>query len=62
MGRTGKKELTETIEQKIGKAQIKVVKTKTAYEAAVSSLQTLLDKRDARRKDELWKAVLSSIF
>ena len=58
MGRTRKNEFSDTIEQQIEKAQIKVVKSKAAYESSVSSLQVLLDKRDAVRKDELWKAIL----
>ena len=60
MGRTRKNEFSDTIEQQIEKAQIKVVKSKAAYESSVSSLQVLLDKRDAVRKDELWKEILKS--
>ena len=60
MGRTRKNEFSDTIEQHIEKAQIKVVKSKAAYESSVSSLQVLLDKRDAVRKDELWKEILKS--
>ena len=44
MGRTRKNEFSDTIEQQIEKAQIKVVKSKVAYESSVSSLQVLLDK------------------
>ena len=51
MGRTRKNEFADTVEQKIDKAQIKVVKSKVAYESAVSNLQALLDKRDVIRKD-----------
>ena len=43
----------ESLDQKIEKAQTKVNRTKTAYEKAVDELQILLDKRDARRKDEI---------
>jgi len=43
------------MEEQIQKAQEKVIKTKAAYDTAVESLQKLLDKRDAQRKDELWK-------
>ena len=49
-----------TIDQQIEKAQEKVIKTKQAYDAATDSLQKLLDKRDAHRKDELWCAILKS--
>ena len=49
-----------TLDQQIEKAQEKVKKTKAAYDEAVRSLQKLLDKRDAQRKDELWKAIISS--
>lgn len=57
----GRKSLAaETMEQQIEKAQEKVVRTKAAYDNAVEALQKLLDKRDAQRKDELWKAVIHS--
>ncbi len=49
-----------TIDQQIEKAQEKVIKTKQAYDAATDALQKLLDKRDAKRKDELWSAILKS--
>lgn len=51
---------TETIEQQIEKAQERVIKTKQAYDNAVDSLQKLLDKRDAQRKDNLWAAIVNS--
>ena len=38
--------VTETLEQQIGKAQQKVIKTRQAYDTAVGALQKLLDKRD----------------
>ena len=41
MVRTRKNEFSDTIEQQIEKAQIKVVKSKAAYESSVSSLQVL---------------------
>ena len=56
----GRKAVPETIDQQIEKAQEKVIKTKAAYDQAVSSLQKLLDKRDAKRKDDLWNAVMES--
>ncbi len=52
--------VTETLEQQIGKAQQKVIKTKQAYDTAVDALQKLLDKRDAQRKEELWNAIIKS--
>ena len=51
---------TISIEQQIEKAQEKVIRTKAAYEKAVEELQKLLDKRDAKRKDELWTAIVKS--
>ena len=50
----------ETLEQKILKAQEKVARTATAHEKAVDELQILLDKRDAKRKDEVWEAIVGS--
>ena len=50
----------ETLEQKILKAQEKVARTVTAHEKAVDELQILLDKRDAKRKDEVWEAIVNS--
>lgn len=50
----------ETLEQKIVKAQEKVVRTATAHEKAVDELQILLDKRDAKRKEEVWEAIVNS--
>ncbi len=60
MARGRKTPTAENIEEQIEKAQEKVVKTKAAYDHAVEALQKLLDKRDARRKDDLWKAVMNS--
>ena len=48
------------MEEQIQKAQEKVIKIKAAYDTAVESLQKLLDKRDAQRKDELWDAIIKS--
>ena len=56
----GRKSTTETLEQQIEKAQEKVIRTKLVYDNAVASLQKLLDKRDAQRKDDLWNAVINS--
>ncbi len=60
MGRPRKNNISDTMEQQIEKAQAKVIKTKAAYDTAVKDLQKLLDKRDAQRKDTLWKAILKS--
>lgn len=60
MARPRKSIATETMEQQIEKAQEKVIRTKSAYDAAVDGLQKLLDKRDAQRKDELWNAIAKS--
>ena len=56
----GRKAVPETIDQQIEKAQEKVIKTKAAYDQAVSSLQKLPDKKDAKRKDELRNAVIKN--
>ena len=50
----------ETLEQKILKAQEKVSRTAAVHEKAVDELQILLDKRDAKRKDEVWEAIVNS--
>ena len=50
----------ETLEQKILKAQEKVARTDAAHEKAVDELQILLDKRDAKRKIEVWEAIINS--
>lgn len=60
MGRPRKNNIADTMEQQIEKAQAKVIKTKAAYDTAVKDLQKFLDKRDAQRKDTLWKAILKS--
>jgi len=60
MARGRKPSTVENMEQQIEKAQEKVIKTKAVYDNAVDTLQRLLDKRDAIRKDELWKAVINS--
>ena len=50
----------ETLEQKIVKAQEKVARTAAAHERAVDALQILLDKLDAKRKEEVWEAIINS--
>lgn len=56
----GRKSTTETLEQQIEKAQEKVIRAKSAYDNAVASLQKMLDKRDVKRKDDLWNSVIKS--
>ena len=50
----------EALERKIEKAQAQVSKAKKQYDAAISVLSDLLDKRDALRKDELIKLISKS--
>lgn len=50
----------ESLKQKIGKAQDKVVRTKAAYDEAVDELQKLLDKQTALQTEELVKAIANS--
>ena len=50
----------EALERKIEKAQAQVSKTKKQYDAAISVLSDLLDKRDALRKDELIRMISKS--
>ncbi|MBQ8665611.1 MAG: hypothetical protein IJ526_01960 [Lachnospiraceae bacterium] len=50
----------EALEQKIEKAQEKVIRTKKAHEKAVEELQELLDKQAAFRTDEIMKAITNS--
>jgi len=50
----------ESLEKKIEKAQELVSRKKKEYDAAVSTLSDLLDKRDALQRDELVKAILKS--
>jgi len=57
MARTDRKAV---LEEKIKKAQQKVVRTKAAHQAAVDELQKLLDKQTALRTEELVKAVENS--
>lgn len=50
----------ESIEKKIEKAQMNVVKTKQKYDVAVANLGDLMDKRDALRRDELVTTIMKS--
>lgn len=50
----------EALEQKIEKAQERVIRTKAAYDEAVDDLQKLLDKKTALEEQEIMKAVANS--
>ncbi|MCD8106089.1 MAG: hypothetical protein LUF35_14110 [Lachnospiraceae bacterium] len=50
----------EALEQKIEKAQERVIRTKAAYDEAVNDLQKLLDKKTALEEQEIIKAVTNS--
>ncbi len=50
----------ETLEQKIEKAQLDVVKAKKKYDLAVATLKNLMDKREALKRDELINAIMKS--
>lgn len=50
----------ESLEQKIEKAQMDVVKTKQKYEAEVAKLGDLMDKRDAPKREELVSTIMKS--
>ena len=49
-----------SIDEKIAKAQVVVEKTKEKYEAAVKELRNLMDKKEALKKQELFKAIENS--
>lgn len=48
------------IDDKIAAAQEKVLAAKARYEKACEELEDLMAKRDAMRRDDLWKAVVAS--
>lgn len=50
----------EVLEEKISKAQDRLVATKKAYDEAAQELRNLLEKRDAIRKDELYNKLINS--
>ena len=58
--RRGRQINAESLEEKISKAQDKLVATKKAYDEAAQELRILLEKRDAIRKDELYKKLVNS--
>ena len=49
-----------SIDEKIAKAQVAVEKTKERYEAAVKELRNLMEKKEALKKQELFKAIEGS--
>ena len=49
-----------TIEEKIAKAQDKVVAAKDKYDAAVAEFKELIEKRDALQREELMELFLKS--
>lgn len=51
---------TVSIDEKIIKAQEIVENTKEKYEAAVKELRNLMDKKEALKKQELFKAIENS--
>ena len=50
----------ESLEQKIEKAQVDVVKTKQRYDESIAILKDLMNKHDALRRDELITAIMKS--
>ena len=50
----------ESIEQKIEKAQMDAVKAKHRYDAAITRLEGLMDKRDAIKRDVLVATIMKS--
>ncbi len=56
----GRQIAAEALEEKISKAQDKLVTTKKAYDTAAQELRDLLEKRDAIRKDELYNKLINS--
>ena len=58
--RRGRQISAEALEEKISKAQDRLVSTKKAYDEAAQELRNLLEKRDAVRKNELYNILVSS--
>ncbi len=50
----------ESLEQKIEKVKLDVVRTKHKYDEAVAKLGNLMDKRDGLKRDELVKTIMNS--
>ena len=58
--RRGRQITAEALDEKISKAQDKLVATKKTYDEAAQELRNLLEKRDAIRKDDLYNRLVSS--
>lgn len=58
--RRGRKITAESLDEKITKAQEKLVTAKKAYDAAAQELRELLEKRDSIRKDDLYNRFVNS--
>ena len=58
--RNSKSNALDKLEERIERAQQKVVKTKTAYDEAVKNLKDLVDKRDSIRRDEIASLLINS--
>ncbi len=58
--RRGRQVTPEALEEKISKAQNRLVTAKNAYDEAAQELRDLLDKRDGIRKDELYNKLINS--
>ena len=60
--RRGRQITAEALDEKISKAQDKLVATKKAYDEAAQELRNLLEKRDAIRKDDLYNRLVKSAY
>ena len=60
LGNMAKVRQTVSIDDKINKAQENVERSKAKYDAAISELKQLLEKREAMRKDVLINAITRS--
>ena len=56
----GRQITAEALEEKIAKAQDKLVAIKKAYDETAQELRNLLEKRDVFRKDELYTKLVNS--
>lgn len=62
MPRPKKSENITILETKIKQAKEHIVKIKARYDAALSELKELMDKRDAIRKEEIFTAIADSKY
>ena len=58
--RNSKSNVLDKLEERIERAQQKVVKTKTAYDEAVKNLKDIVDKKDSIRRDEIASLLINS--